>query len=191
VVHTRTGKWFNIPDREWRIATTARLLAKIASLIQLKSRFPPAEFVRAKRERSNLIRWRQTLTSSPANHIHFLLVRGKKITRWKVGSFTSIRRRNRTKKRKCKRIWTLIPQKSAQFWIKKNLSPNVLKNCEDISKHQSIGRVLIKKTTWIQMSQDFNCVWNFCQISGGWILHIFACELLSWDEPRESTFPRY
>jgi hypothetical protein len=28
--------------------------------------------------KSNLIGWRQTLTTSPANHIHFLLIRAKK-----------------------------------------------------------------------------------------------------------------
>jgi hypothetical protein len=50
--------------------------------------FPPGEFVRANREKSILIGWRQTLTPSPANHIHFLLVRAKEIPRfpkWKMG----------------------------------------------------------------------------------------------------------
>ncbi len=37
--------------------------------------FPLGKFVRANREKSNLIGWRQTLTTSPANHIRFLLVR--------------------------------------------------------------------------------------------------------------------
>ena len=40
-----------------------------------KAGFPLGEFVRANRERSNLIGWRQTLTASPANHTRFLLVR--------------------------------------------------------------------------------------------------------------------
>ena len=47
--------------------------------------FPLGEFVRANRERSNLIGWRQTLTTSPANHIRFLLVRAKKFAKWKTG----------------------------------------------------------------------------------------------------------
>ncbi len=42
-----------------------------------KAGFPLGEFVRANRERSNLIGWRQTLTTSPANHVRFLLVRLK------------------------------------------------------------------------------------------------------------------
>ena len=37
-----------------------------------------AGFVRANREKSNLVTWRQTLTTSPPNHIRFLLVRAKK-----------------------------------------------------------------------------------------------------------------
>ena len=37
------------------------------------------------REKSNLIGWRQTLTSSPANHIRFLLVRTNKLAKWKTG----------------------------------------------------------------------------------------------------------
>ena len=40
-----------------------------------KDCFPPGGFVRADTEQSNLIGWRQTLTTSPANHIRFLLVR--------------------------------------------------------------------------------------------------------------------
>ena len=32
-----------------------------------------------------LIGWRQTLTSSPANHIRFLLVRANKFAKWKTG----------------------------------------------------------------------------------------------------------
>ena len=35
--------------------------------------------------RSNLIGWRQTLTTSPANHIRVLLVRANKFTKWKTG----------------------------------------------------------------------------------------------------------
>ena len=50
-----------------------------------KAGFPLGEFVRANREKSNLIGWRQTLTSSPANHIRFLLVRANKFTKWKTG----------------------------------------------------------------------------------------------------------
>jgi hypothetical protein len=37
-------------------------------------------------KKSNLIGWRETLTSSPPNHIHFLLVRAKNIANWKTGS---------------------------------------------------------------------------------------------------------
>ena len=47
--------------------------------------FPLGEFVRANREKSNLIGWRQTLTTSPANHIRFLLVRTNKFAKWKTG----------------------------------------------------------------------------------------------------------
>ena len=43
------------------------------------------EFVRANREKSNLIGWRQTLTTSPANHIRFLLIRANKFAKWKTG----------------------------------------------------------------------------------------------------------
>ncbi len=46
--------------------------------------FPLGEFVCANREKSNLIGWRQTLTTSPPNHIRFLLVRAKKIAMWKT-----------------------------------------------------------------------------------------------------------
>jgi hypothetical protein len=37
--------------------------------------FPLGKIFRANREKSNLIGWRQTPTTSPANHIRFLLVR--------------------------------------------------------------------------------------------------------------------
>ncbi len=50
-----------------------------------KAGFPLGEFVRAIREKSNLIGWRQTLTTSPANHIRFLLVRANKFAKWKTG----------------------------------------------------------------------------------------------------------
>ncbi len=45
----------------------------------------PISFVRASREKSNLIGWRQKLTTSPANHIRFLLVRANKFAKWKTG----------------------------------------------------------------------------------------------------------
>ena len=41
--------------------------------------FPLGEFVRANRERGNFIGWCQTLTTSPANHIRFLLVRENRL----------------------------------------------------------------------------------------------------------------
>ena len=53
-----------------------------------KACFPLGEFVHANREKSNLIGWRQTLTTSPPNHICFLLVRAKKIAKWKTGLMT-------------------------------------------------------------------------------------------------------
>ena len=40
-----------------------------------------------------MIGWRQTLTTSPANHIRFLLVRANKFAKWKTG-FSDGRRRN-------------------------------------------------------------------------------------------------
>ncbi len=43
----------------------------------IKASFPLGEFVRANREKSNLIGLQETLTTSPSNHIHFLLVRMK------------------------------------------------------------------------------------------------------------------
>jgi hypothetical protein len=52
----------------------------------VKACFPLAQFHLTNRETSNLIGWRQTLTSSPANHNHFLLARAK-IANWKT-SFT-------------------------------------------------------------------------------------------------------
>ncbi len=52
---------------------------------RLKAGFPLGEFVRANREKSNLIGWRQTLTTSPANHIRFLLVRANNFAKWKTG----------------------------------------------------------------------------------------------------------
>ncbi len=54
-------------------------------LLPTETGFPLGEFVRANREKSNLIGWRQTLTTSPANHIRFLLVRANKFTKWKTG----------------------------------------------------------------------------------------------------------
>ena len=50
-----------------------------------KAGFPLGGFVRENREKSNLIGWRQTLTSSPPNHIRFLLVRANKFAEWKTG----------------------------------------------------------------------------------------------------------
>ncbi len=47
--------------------------------------FPLSKFVRANKEKSNLIGWRQTLTTSPPNHIRFLLVRAKIVAKWKTG----------------------------------------------------------------------------------------------------------
>jgi hypothetical protein len=41
--------------------------------------------VRANRKKSDLIGWRQTLTTSPTNHIHVFLVRAKKVAEWKAG----------------------------------------------------------------------------------------------------------
>ena len=46
-----------------------------------KACFPPGECVRANREKSNLIGWRQTLMTSPPSHIHFLLARAKNIAK--------------------------------------------------------------------------------------------------------------
>ncbi len=43
------------------------------------------EFVRANREKSCLIGWQQTLTTSSPNHIRFLLVRAKKIAKRQTG----------------------------------------------------------------------------------------------------------
>ena len=59
---------------------------RVVDLKLSKAGFPAlGEFVRANREKSNLIGWRQTLTTSPANHIRFLLVRANKFAKWKTG----------------------------------------------------------------------------------------------------------
>ncbi len=50
----------------------------VARIASPKACFPLGEFIRANRERSNLIGWQQTLTTSLPNHIRFLLVRAKK-----------------------------------------------------------------------------------------------------------------
>ena len=60
-----------------------------AVMLLFKACFPLGEFVRASREKSNLIGWRQTLTTSPANHIRFLLVRAKKFAKWKTDLSTA------------------------------------------------------------------------------------------------------
>jgi hypothetical protein len=39
------------------------------------------------REKSNLIGWQQTLTTSPANHIRFLHVLTNKFAKWKTSFF--------------------------------------------------------------------------------------------------------
>ena len=57
----------------------------IDSVVTGKACFSLGKFVRANREKSNLMGWRQTLTTSPPNHIRFLLVRAKKIAKWKTG----------------------------------------------------------------------------------------------------------
>ncbi len=68
-----------------KIGLFARAGKETAMKNGLKAGFPLGEFVRANRERSNLIGWRQTLTTSPANHIRFLLVRANKFAKWKTG----------------------------------------------------------------------------------------------------------
>jgi hypothetical protein len=52
--------------------------------------FPRGEFVCMNREKNNLIGWQQTLATSPPNHICFLLVHAKKITKWKTGFIISL-----------------------------------------------------------------------------------------------------
>ena len=48
----------------------------------VKTAFPPGEkkatWLAESIEKSNVIGWRQTLITSPANHIHFLLIRAQK-----------------------------------------------------------------------------------------------------------------
>ena len=65
---------------EWKPAFT-----KVVKTCLHEARFPLGEFVRANREKSSLIGWRQTLTTSPANHIRSLLVRAKRIAKWQTG----------------------------------------------------------------------------------------------------------
>jgi hypothetical protein len=53
--------------------------------LTLKPVFHLANLFARTEKKSNLIGWRQTLTSSPANHIRFLLVRANKFDKWKIG----------------------------------------------------------------------------------------------------------
>ncbi len=72
-------------SHEWKCNFGYRTTSSVV-VLRIGSPFPTdlvsclslGEFVRANREKSNLIGWRQTLTTSPANHIRFLLVRAKK-----------------------------------------------------------------------------------------------------------------
>ena len=52
---------------------------------QVKPVFHQANLFIRTEKKSNLIDWQQTLTTSPANHIRFLLVCVEKITKWNVG----------------------------------------------------------------------------------------------------------
>ena len=54
-------------------------------LNSLKLVFHLANLFARTEKKSNLIGWRQTLTTSPANHIRFLLVRANKFAKWKTG----------------------------------------------------------------------------------------------------------
>ena len=81
-------KWSPLKKNKAGTTTTKRRklrkLSPILSQVLRKAGFPLGEFVRANREKSNLIGWRQTLTSSPANHIRFLLVR-QEFAKWNTG----------------------------------------------------------------------------------------------------------
>jgi hypothetical protein len=54
------------------------------SIVSSEASFPPGGFVNASREKSNLIGWRQTLTTSSPNHILLLACSREKIAKWKV-----------------------------------------------------------------------------------------------------------
>ena len=64
-------------------------IEKLLDCRENKAGFLLSEFVRANRGKSNLIGWRQTLTTSPANHIRFLLVRANKFAKWETGLKTA------------------------------------------------------------------------------------------------------
>ena len=68
------------------------------SCMPLKPVFHLANFFARTEKKSNLIGWRQTLTTSPANYIRFLLVRANKFAKWKSGF----------RKRVCESIDTLL-----------------------------------------------------------------------------------
>ena len=74
----------------WQISCVQKLTCELLRKLYfprglINACFPPGEFVRANGEnKSNLIGWRQTLTSSPPNHIHLLLIRAKKSAKRKT-----------------------------------------------------------------------------------------------------------
>ena len=73
----------------WRICSREQAKSEcdwlVMSSVLSPSGISLGEFVRANKEKGNLIGWRQTLTTSPANHIHFLFVRANKFAKWKTG----------------------------------------------------------------------------------------------------------
>ena len=52
---------------------------------KIKIQWVATKYFCANSEKTDLIGWLQTLTTSPPNHIRFLLVRVKKISKWKLG----------------------------------------------------------------------------------------------------------
>ena len=84
LIHAQFSSFFLV-DVGKNNYVTDRFDVREQKSVTTKACFPLGEFVRANREKSNLIGWRQTLTTSPANHIRFLLVRANKFAKWKTG----------------------------------------------------------------------------------------------------------
>ncbi len=69
----------------YSIAWFRVLEAVVQKRVSLKPVFHLANLFARTEKKANLIGWQQTLTTSPANHIRFLLVRANKFAKWKTG----------------------------------------------------------------------------------------------------------
>jgi hypothetical protein len=80
VSRIKKGQVMPVIDKESTIPKKRKKVRKVYR----KACFPPhGKFIRASREKSNVIGWRHILTTSPANHVRVFLVGAKKI--WPSG----------------------------------------------------------------------------------------------------------